>query len=52
MPVHTPNPISNPKLDELDRALWRLRRNPVDGPMIDRFGYDHGNTLIFSAEKK
>lgn len=49
MPIHKPNPISKAKLKELDNALCRIRRNPIDGPMIDRFGYDHGNTLIYDT---
>lgn len=49
MPVHKPHPISDAKLRELDNALCRIRRNPIDGPMVERFGYDHGNTLIYDT---
>jgi hypothetical protein len=52
MPIHTAKQISTPTLNELDRALCRLRRNPIDGPMIERFGYDHGNTLIYDTSGK
>jgi hypothetical protein len=49
MPIVTGKPLSLAKLREMDNALHRLRRHPNDGPMIDRFGYDHGNTLIYDT---
>jgi hypothetical protein len=52
MPRIIGKPISDANLRELDRALNRIRRNPKDGPMIERFGYDHGNTLIFDTSGK
>jgi hypothetical protein len=42
--------IANAKLDRIERDLDRMRRNPKDGPMLERFGYDHGNGLIYGTD--
>lgn len=52
MPKYTPKHISNAKLGQIENRLERLRRNPVDGPMLQRFGYDHGNGLIYDTNGK
>jgi hypothetical protein len=39
-------------LNKIKSALWRCRRHPSDGPMLDRFGYDHGNGLIYDSNGK
>lgn len=44
--------IQEAKLARIDSDLHRLRRNPVDGPMISRFRYDHSNTLIVDSDGK
>lgn len=52
MTIYTPQHISDAKLDRIENRLWRARRNPVDGPMLQRFGYDHGNGLIYDSNGK
>lgn len=44
--------IQNAKLDRIENDMARLRHNPVDGPMISRFLYDHSNTLIVDSAGK
>lgn len=44
--------LTNIKLDKLENDLARLRRHPIDGPMLERFGYDHGNGLIYGTDGK
>jgi hypothetical protein len=44
--------IASAKLDRIENDLRRLRRNPVDGPMLSRFEYDHSNTLVIDSRGK
>jgi hypothetical protein len=44
--------IATAKLDRIINDLHRLRRNPVDGPMLSRFEYDHSNTLVVDSNGK
>lgn len=46
------NTIASAKLDRIDNDLCRLRHNPVDGPMLSRFAYDHSNTLVIDSNGK
>jgi hypothetical protein len=46
------NTIANAKLDRIDSDLGRLRRNPVDGPTLSRFAYDHSNTVVIDSNGK
>lgn len=40
------------KLGYMAADLQRLRRNPVDGPMLSRFSYDHSNTIVHDSKGK
>lgn len=42
--------LAKVKLDKIENDLDRLRRNPKDGPMLARFGYDHGCGLIYGSD--
>ncbi len=44
--------IQNAKLDRIEIDLRYLRRNPIDGSMLSRFTYDHGNTLVYDSNGK
>lgn len=44
--------IHGVKLDRIESNARYIRRNPVDGPMISRFGYDHGHLLIIDSTGK
>lgn len=46
------NTIPSAKLDRIDNDLHWIRRNPVDGPMLSRFAYDHSNTLVYDSKGK
>lgn len=52
MPKYTSKPIAVAKLDRIENRIARMQRNPIDGPMLVRFGYDHGNGLIYTSDGK
>lgn len=42
--------IGNAKLSRIESDLSYLKRHPVDGPMLSRFGYDHSNTTVYDTK--
>jgi len=44
--------IANAKLHRIESDLSRLRRHPIDGPMLREFGCDHSNGVICDTNGK
>jgi hypothetical protein len=40
------------KIERVESDLLRIRHNPLDGPMLSRFEYDHSNTLVVDSNGK
>lgn len=46
------NTIPMATMRRIDSDLYRIRHHPSDGPSLERFAYDHSNTLVIDSTGK